>query len=137
MSSLDPVMGGASTSTFVIDPSTFVGTFNGTCALIPDLGLPPRPAHIRSIFFHERCVWATGAPGFAKITTQVSLFQKFPDVSQFLNGSLQLRARTNSPNYAGYKIDFGALNVPKTSKYGGGSFKAEFVLQGTDWQVGV
>merc|ERR1719231_2109950 len=79
----DPVMGGASTSTFYVDDSSNTGVFNGTCAIVPFLG----------------------APGFAKITTSFTL-ESFPDVSQYLDGSFQLRVRSSTPTYGGYKAAF-------------------------------
>ena len=39
-------------------------------------------------------------------------------------------AGTSSPEYKGYKIDWAATGVPRTSQFGGGSFKAEFQLVG-------
>ena len=110
------VMGGKSTSTFAIDTSNKIGVFNGTCAIVP--------------FLH--------APGFAKITTS-GWFNKFADVSSHLdhlNGWLELRVKSDKPNFGGYRVAFAAKNVPRTSKYGGGSFKAGFNLTDTtDFQI--
>ena len=109
----DPVMGGKSTSTFAIDTANKIGVFNGTCALIP--------------FLH--------APGFAKITTSGSS-NTFADISSYLNGFLELRVRSSKPQYGGYRVAFAAKNVPRTSMYGGGSFKAGFNLtDSTDFQI--
>lgn len=108
----DPVMGGASTSTFVIDKDQKIGIFNGTCAIVPSLN----------------------APGFCK-TTATGL-TPFPDVAADIDGTMQLRVRSTTPNYKGYKIAFAAKDVPHTSIFGGGSFKAEFFLEDNeDWQI--
>lgn len=111
----DPVMGGQSTSTLVVDKKEHLAIFNGTCAIVP--------------FLH--------APGFCKIATSI-LEKPFPDVSQFLNGSMKLRLRSTTPSFKGFKLDWGAKGVPTHS--GGhefeGSFKAPFELQDTtDFQV--
>jgi hypothetical protein len=103
-------MGGASTSSFTVADK--VGIFNGTCAIVPFLK----------------------APGFAKITTVAG--PVFPDASAFINGGIELRVRSTTPLYTGYKVGFGAKDVPRTSPYGGGSFKADFALSDSpDWQV--
>jgi len=105
----DPVMGGASTSTFTIDGDH--GVFNGTCAIVKFLK----------------------APGFAKAVGTPS--GDVADISQHLNGSLAFMVRSSTPQYKGYKVAFAAKDVPKTSIYGGGSYKASFQLSGDDWQV--
>ena len=111
--SLFLVMGGKSTSTFAVDTSNKLGVFNGTCAIVP--------------FLH--------APGFAKITT-TGWSNTFADVSSHLNGYMELRVKSDKPNYGGYRVAFSAKNVPRTSKYGGGSFKAGFNLTDTtDFQI--
>lgn len=108
----DPVMGGASTSSFQVkqDSSGKYGVFNGTCAIVSFLK----------------------APGFAKITTISSALN---DASAHINGSLQLRVRSSTPGYTGFRLGFGAKDVPKTSIFGGSSFKASFQVNSTDWQV--
>lgn len=114
----DPVMGGRSTSGFHVT-AEHVGAFEGTCAVVP--------------FLH--------APGFCKITTQDArssgrLLPPFPDVSKHLSGALHLRVRTTTPQYAGFKVAFGAdgASRPTPSRHGGASFKADFpALTGTDW----
>ena len=106
-------MGGKSTSTFTISNGT--GIFNGTCAIVPSLK----------------------APGFTKITTQSGWFHKnkFRDASSCLNGTLDLLVR-GTASYKGFRAGFAAKDVPRTSMYGGGSFKAGFELKDTaDWQV--
>lgn len=110
----DPVMGGGSSSTFVVDHAQKVGVFNGTCAIVKFLK----------------------APGFAKSFTEPVSGGKFPDVSAFVNGTFQLRARTTTPGYKGYKLAWSATGVPPSSRYVPvGSFKAGFELAGTNWQV--
>lgn len=106
----DPVMGGASTSSFVVADNT--GVFNGTCAIVPFLK----------------------APGFAKIATVSGSGPAFPDVSSFLDGGITMRIRSSTPDYPGYKVGFVAKDVP-ARKYGPGGFKADFALEGSDWQV--
>jgi hypothetical protein len=103
----DPVMGGGSTSTFkVTDEKT--GIFNGTCAIVKFLR----------------------APGFAKITAS----GKFADITGYEN--IALRVRSSTPGYQGFKVAFAAPGIPKTSIYGGSSFKAGFNVSGSqDWQV--
>ena len=64
-------MGGASTSSFKVDRANKLGVFNGTCAIIPYLK----------------------APGFAKISTSI-LNRPFADVSDFIDGGMQLRVRS-------------------------------------------
>merc|ERR1711981_17269 len=43
--------------------------------------------------------------------------------------------RSSTPSYAGFKVAFAAKDVPKTSRYSTGSFKAGFTVSGSDWQV--
>jgi hypothetical protein len=109
----DPVMGGRSTSTAVVADGALV--FNGTTAIVPSLK----------------------APGFCKATTQSGYFSHnhFNDASHFINGSLLLKVRSSTPEYKGFKVEFAAKGVPRTSPFAGGSFKADFSVQGTDWQV--
>jgi len=102
----DPVMGGASTSTFkVSDDKT--GVFNGTCAIVGFLK----------------------APGFAKIVGSAD----FADITGY--DSIAMRVRSTTPNYKGFKVAFAAPGIPKTSIFGGSSYKAGFNLSGSDWQV--
>merc|ERR1711972_1133839 len=100
----DPVMGGASTSTFkVTDAKT--GLFNGTVAIVGFLK----------------------APGFAKIVGSKSQFT-FADITGYDN--IALRVRSSTPDYKGFKVAFAAPGIPKTSIYGGSSYKAGFSLTG-------
>jgi hypothetical protein len=109
----DPVMGGKSVGTFTIDTNNKKGVFNGTCAIVPFLK----------------------APGFCNVISKQSLFKKFPDVSKFLGGYMMMKVRSDTPDYAGFKVGFGAKGIPRTSVYGNPSFKAPFAISGTDWQV--
>ena len=110
----DPVMGGRSSSTWAVDTQNKVGVFNGTCAIVPSLS----------------------APGFCKITSKKSILHKFPDVSTDLIGFLELRVRSSTPSFAGYRVAFEAKDIPKTSMFGGGSFKSGFNLTDTtDFQI--
>lgn len=100
----DPVMGGASTSTF--DANT--GTFEGTCAIVGFLN----------------------APGFAKIVGS----RQFADITG--EDTISLRVKSSTPAYEGFKVAFAAPGIPKTSIFGGSSYKAGFTLADTtDWQV--
>jgi hypothetical protein len=106
----DPVMGGASTSTFkVTDAKT--GLFNGTVAIVGFLK----------------------APGFAKIVGSKSQFT-FADITGYDN--IALRVKSSTPDYKGFKVEFAAPGIPKTSTFSGGSYKADFNLtSSTDWQL--
>jgi len=100
----DPVMGGASTSTF--DAAT--GVFQGTCAIVGFLN----------------------APGFAKIVGS----RDFADITGM--DTISLRVKSSTPDYKGFKVAFAAPGIPKTSIFGGSSYKADFALESsTDWQV--
>jgi len=100
----DPVMGGASTSSF--DEAT--GKFAGTCAIVGFLN----------------------APGFAKIVGTRS----FADITT--EDTISLKVKSATPDYQGFKIAFASPGIPKTSIFGGSSYKAGFALQSTtDWQI--
>jgi hypothetical protein len=109
----DPVMGGKSVGTFSLDKTNKKGVFNGTCAIVPFLK----------------------APGFCNVISKSSLFRKFPDASQFINGSFMIKVRSSTPEYQGFKLGWSAKGIPRTSRYGNPSFKAPFTVKGTDWQV--
>jgi len=102
----DPVMGGASTSTFKVGADK-TGLFNGTCAIV---------GYLR-------------APGFAKLTGS----SKFADVTGYDN--IALRVRSSTPAYQGFKLGFSAPGIPKSSMFGFASYKAGFNLSGSDWQI--
>lgn len=107
----DPVMGGRSVSTFEVDSDNKVGVFNGTCAIVPSLK----------------------APGFCKVTSNTGAFA---DVSAHLDGHLELRVRSSTPKFTGFRVAFGAKNVPRSSIFTSGTFKAPITLQDTtDFQV--
>lgn len=102
----DPVMGGASTSSFQVT-SDKTGLFQGTCAIVGFLK----------------------APGFAKITGTGT----FADITGY--DTIALKVRSSTPDYKGFKVAFSAPGIPKSSIYGGASYKADFALKGGDWQV--
>merc|ERR1711920_606919 len=78
-------------------------------------------------------VSSLNAPGFAKITGTKSGFT-FADITGY--DSVALRVKSSTPAYKGFKIEFAAPGIPKTSTFSGGSFKANFNLSATsDWQV--
>jgi len=102
----DPVMGGASTSSFKVTANK-TGVFNGTCAIVGFLK----------------------APGFAKIVGSA----QFSDITAY--DTIALRVRSSTPEYQGFKVAFAAPGIPKTSMFGGGNYKADFKLNGGDWQL--
>ena len=98
----------------MIDPKLDFAAFNGSCNIVPSLK----------------------APGFAKAyTTTSSTGATFQDVEEYLDGDMYVYARSSTPEYKGFKIAFGAKNVPHNGPYGGGSFKAPFAFNGGDWQL--
>ena len=104
----DPVMGGASTGSFKVDSSSKIGVLNGTVALIPFLK----------------------APG----VIQGHSSGHVADISEYLNGSLQMRARSTIP-YKNFKIGFSAPGIPHKRSYQRGSFKADVKIEGSGWQT--
>merc|ERR1712070_529589 len=90
----DPVMGGKSTGTWSLGDG--FGIIDGEVVNVPSLK----------------------APGFIKAAAD----GKFPDVSDFIDGSLVLTVRTSTPTYAGYRVSFvsGAVS-PSFSCAAGGS----------------
>jgi len=94
----DPVMGGKSSSTFVIDAAKKVGVFNGTCAIVPSLK----------------------APGFIKAVAVGSI----PDISHCQN----LVLNVNSANtFAGFRVSFGSEHYPPFYQhYFARGFKSDF-----------
>ena len=89
----DPVMGGQSHSSFAQEGG--VGNFTGLCAIVPFLK----------------------APGFCKIGTTHGLLSPpgFADASRFIGGSLYITAKSSTPSYKGFKVDFGAKNLTRPS----------------------
>jgi hypothetical protein len=113
----DPVMGGQSHSALTMNAE--YGSFAGLCAIVPFLK----------------------APGFCKIATNTGFFHRhtFPDVSQFIAGSLYLEVRSSTPAYKGYKVAFSAKNVTRPRPgmhHAGPSFKADFSLGGSSSAAG-
>lgn len=106
----DPVMGGASTSTF--ETENGAGVFNGTCAIVDSLD----------------------APGFCKAYTYHTLVPtEFADVSAHIDGALLIKLRTTTPSYTGYKVAFSATGIPiiPGSHTAYGTFKADFMAADT------
>jgi len=105
----DPVMGGSSTGTWSLGDG--FGILDGDVVNVPSLK----------------------APGFIKAAAD----GKFPDVSDFIDGSLVLTVRTTTPNYAGFRVTFvSGAGSPSFSCAGGGSlpfsrgcFKQKFQVQ--------
>merc|ERR1711998_723272 len=78
------------------------------------------------------------APGFIKAAAD----GKFPDISAFIDGSLVLKVRTSTPDFAGYRVSFvsGAASPDFSCAAGGslplsrGCFKNKFsVPAGSDF----
>jgi len=93
----DPVMGGRSTSTTNIASNTLI--FDGECAIVP--------------FLH--------APGFIKAESRDSV--KYPDISSC--NALVVRAKSTTPNYAGYRLSFGNKHAAGNGYYARG-YKSNF-----------
>merc|ERR1712025_1387788 len=90
----DPVMGGKSTGTWSL--GTGFGILDGEVVNVPSLK----------------------APGFIKAAADGS----FPDVSAFIDGSLVLKVRTTTPEYAGYRVTFvSGAHSPSFACAAGGS----------------
>jgi len=76
------------------------------------------------------------APGFCKVGTE-SYFHtdKFADISSYIDGTINLKVKSTTPKYAGFRIAFGAKDIPRKT-HGPGSFKSGFTLKDTeDWQT--
>merc|ERR1712232_1325147 len=90
----DPVMGGKSTGTWSLGAG--FGILDGEVVNVPSLK----------------------APGFIKAAAD----GKFPDVSEYINGSLVLTVRTSTPEYRGFRITFvSGAHSPSYSCAGGGN----------------
>jgi len=104
----DPVMGGVSISTFEVNEEEHFGIFNGTVKIVPSLD----------------------APGFCSMRA----FGEFNDASSTIDGSIVVRVRSSSPDYAGYRMVFvgNALSPNSACRHGGtvplsgGCYKALF-----------
>jgi len=108
----DSVMGGGTTSSFVINTDLEIGVFEG------------------QIGKFEGQVFG----GFSKITV---LDYDLADITGC--DSIALHVKSSTPDYAGFKISFGAPGVPhkKGWSFGpktDGEYKAGFAVRGTDWQ---
>jgi len=110
----DPVMGGQSTGTWSLGSG--FGILDGEVVNVP----------------------ALKAPGFIKAAAD----GKFPDISEFIDGSLVLSVRTSTPDFAGYRVTFtsGATSASFACAGGGslpfsrGCFKQKFsVPAGSDF----
>ena len=68
-----------------------VGTFAGTCAIVP--------------FLH--------APGFCKIQTEIPFLRPthYPDASKWIDGALYLEARSTTASYTGFKVEIRTQRV--------------------------
>lgn len=99
----DPVMGGQSTATFTTDQN--YGIFNGTARIVPSLQ----------------------APGFCNAETLP--FQTFPSAQGY--DKIFIVARTNTPEYAGFKLSWaGRTFNPQFD-----SFKTRFTVSSSEWEV--
>lgn len=99
----DPVMGGRSSATFIVDKSAGSGVFNGTCRIVPSLR----------------------APGFCNAETD-NFFKTAPDVSLYISDGLIINARS-ATNYTGFKISLAADTInPQFASY-----KTEFYVPPT------
>merc|ERR1712070_1318091 len=104
----DPVMGGRSTGTWNLGDG--FGILDGEVVDVPSLS----------------------APGFIKAAAD----GKFPDISAFIDGSLVLKVRTSTPDYAEYRVSFvaGAASPDFSCAAGGslplsrGCFKNKFTV---------
>jgi len=101
-------MGGASSGTFTIDSSSKVGVLNGTVAIIPFLKAPGK--------------------------IQGYTVGQIADISEFLDGWLQMRVKSTIP-YTNFKVGFSAPGVPHKRVYAKGGFKADLTIQGSGWQI--
>merc|ERR1719362_1311795 len=93
----DPVMGGKSMSTTKIAKNLLI--FDGECVNVPFLK----------------------APGFIKAETRDLV--RFPDISSCK--ALVLKAKSSTPNYAGYRLSFGVTHAPGNGRFAYG-FKSNF-----------
>jgi len=110
----DPVMGGKSTGTWSLGHG--FGVMDGEVVNVPSLK----------------------APGFIKAAAS----GEFSDISDFIDGSLVLKVRTSTPDYAGYRVTFASGAVSPAFSCGGGGglpfsrgcFKGKFsVPAGSDF----
>jgi len=106
----DPVMGGGSSSNFTTTADS-TAYFQGTCRIVTFLN----------------------APGFAKVIGS----KNYGDVTG--TNAFALKVRSTTPEYKGFKLAWSATDVPTVGPQFGpkvdGSYKADFSITGTDWQV--
>lgn len=102
----DPVMGGASVGNFTIDERAQIGSMVRTVNDIPFLGLP----------------------GFIKAECGGSVGFTFNDASRTTH--LQMKIRTQNPEYNGYRVCIGADLFPVIK-----CLKADFFLTGEVWNT--
>jgi len=87
----DPVMGGKSIGSFMLDADQHLGVFHGSVEIVS--------------FLH--------APGFIKAETTAG--ESWPDVSTC--EGLQLIARSSTPDYKGFRLSFGHKRPPHAFPY--------------------
>jgi len=110
----DPVMGGLSTGTWVLNATAQAGVFDGEVVDVPSLK----------------------APGFIKAAADGS----FPDASSAADGDLVLEVRTTTPEYEGFRVAFASGTLSAAYACGGGGslplsrgcFKAHFSVPAGD-----
>jgi len=101
----DPIMGGVSESSFVVDPKGF-GDYKGTCRIVP--------------FLH--------APGFTIALTEMLTFGRFPDVSSM--DGLVLGLKNVGGNISNFKFAFCDSRIIQHCKFQ--VYKADFALPPSD-----
>lgn len=101
----DPVMGGESTSKFSLNQTARTIVWNGIVRIVPSLK----------------------APGFCNLETTNAVTTRANDASPFTH--ILIRARTSTPEYAGFKFSFAADTLNRQFK----SFKGVFNLTTTAW----
>merc|ERR1719183_998855 len=109
-------MGGQSVSSFTVS-TNHTGVFSGTNKIVPSLKAPGF-CNAQGRFEHE---------------IDLSAFGYNPDGSS--KSAFQIVGRTTTPQYQGYRMAFGGRGIPKTSIFGGGSFKASFNVTGTEFHT--
>jgi len=94
-------------------------------SLGPDVGCYAPP-----MLYEKEMKESLQAPGFANLQGK----RAFADITN--TDTFTMKVKSTTPTYAGFKMAFSAPNVPKTSIFGGGSYKAGFTLKDTqDWQI--
>lgn len=101
----DPVMGGLSTSSYKINETAHTIVWDGIVRIVPSLK----------------------APGFCNLETTNGITARANDASPYTH--LLIRARTSTPEYAGFKFSFAADTLNRQFK----SYKGNFNLTTTEW----